>query len=485
MDALAEHIVSRLFTYEDKRLTIALNRDGFLSRPDVQEALHYASVSIYHGKAIDLRVMVETELEETPGRVLFVQDEEFNVLPDIAQRADMVTFLAKNLFPRYHWETIRHCDYYSLKWIFSHKQIVNLSREQTEKVLQEYDNSQARVNDELSRILQQWQAIIAKIEFHRPQKWASELAKLMLHAIEIDRWHAMIEPITSLNKQFQDFLRQSYVSISSASLGRNCPRNVCQVLPFIAKQENAKSALIVVDGMNLWQAEVLRSHFAANIRNIDTQFDASFSWLPSTTELSRQAIFRGDRPMESYNQSPHYEEKLWDEFWLSKKVIASQTYYQYDGDIGEVPPMRKYIGYVTIDLDEKMHAATNFMYLYDDTRRWANDGRLLENVKSLLKAGFTVYITTDHGNIEPQSEVKLAQHEKIGANWSGRHITLHPSANRETFARDHAGHVEQIDPLSQTFYPTDREVFSRENHVTHGGTHWLEVIIPFITIRNL
>jgi len=484
MDTLADHIVSRLFTYEDKRLTIVLNRDGFLSRPDVQEALRYASVSIYHGKAIDLRVMVETELKETPGRVLFVQDEEFEVLPDIAQRADLITFQAKNLFPRYHWETIRHCDYYSLKWIFSHKQIVNLSREQTAKVLQEYDNSQARVNDELSRILQQWQAIVAKIEFHRPQKWASELAKLMLHAIEIDRWRAMIEPITSLNKQFQDFLRQSYVSISSASLGRNCPRNVCQVLPFIAKQENAKSALIVVDGMNLWQAEILRSHFAESIKGVITQFDASFSWLPSTTELSRQAIFRGNRPVETYIQNPHNEEKLWDEFWLAKKVLASLIYYQYDGDVDEVPPMRQYFGYVTTDLDDKMHSATNYMYLYDDTRRWVNDGRLLGVVRTLLNAGFTIYITTDHGNIEPQSVVKLSQDEKTGANWSGRHITLHPSANRETFARDHAGHVEQIDPSSQTFYPTDREVFSRENHVTHGGTHWLEVIIPFITIRK-
>lgn len=485
MDTLADHIVSRLFTYEDKRLTIVLNRDGFLSRPDVQEALHYASVSIYHGKAIDLRVMVETDLEETPGRVLFVQDEEFEVLPDIAKRADLITFQAKNLFPRYHWETIRHCDYYSLKWIFSHKQIVNLSREQTAKVLQEYDNSQARVNDELSRILQQWQAIVAKIEFHRPQKWASELAKLMLHAIEIDRWRAMIEPITSLNKQFQEFLRQSYVSISSASLGRNCPRNVCQVLPFIAKQENAKSALIVVDGMNLWQAEVLRSHIAKNLPDVSTQYDACFSWLPSTTELSRQAIFRGDRPQETYNQNPHNEEKLWDEFWLEKRVPGSLAYYQYDGDMDDVPPMRKYVGYVTIDLDEKMHSATNYMYLYDDTRRWVNDGRLLGVVRTLLNAGFTIYITTDHGNIEPQSVVKLSQDEKTGARWSGRHITLHPSANRQLFAHAHAGEVLQINDASQTFYPADRHIFSRENHVTHGGTHWLEVIIPFITIRKI
>ena len=485
MDTLADHIVSRLFTYEDKRLTIVLNRDGFLSRPDVQEALHYASVSIYHGKAIDLRVMVETDLEETPGRVLFIQDEEFEVLPDIAQRADVVTFQARNLFPRYHWETVRKRDYYTLRWLFEQKQILKLDAIATGFILQQYDNSQARVDDVMRQLKAQWQTMCDKLDFHRPQRWASALSSIMLRAIELERWHEMIAPITELNTAFQEFLRQSYVSIASASLGRNCPRNVCQVLPFIAKQENAKSALIVVDGMNLWQAEILRSHFAESIKGIITQFDASFSWLPSTTELSRQAIFRGNRPVETYIQNPHNEEKLWDEFWLAKKVLASLIYYQYDGDVDEVPPMRQYFGYVTTDLDDKMHSATNYMYLYDDTRRWVNDGRLLGVVRTLLNAGFTIYITTDHGNIEPQSVVKLSQDEKTGASWSGRHITLHPSANRQLFAHAHAGEVLQINDASQTFYPTDRHIFSRENHVTHGGTHWLEVIIPFITIRKI
>lgn len=485
MDALARNIVNRLFTVEDRRLTIVLNRDGFLRRDDVQEALRFASVTVAQGKALDLRIFIETELDETAGRVLFIQDEEFEVLPDIACRAEVVTFQARNLFPRYHWETIRQRDYYSLRWLFEQKQILKLDAVATGLVLQQYDSSQARVNDEMRQLLAQWQAVVAKLDFHRPQRWASSLATIMLRSIELDRWHEMIAPVTALNETFQEFLRQSYVSIASASQGRNCPRNVCQVLPFIAKQDNAKSALIVVDGMNLWQAEVLRSHIAKNLPDVSTQYDASFSWLPSTTELSRQAIFRGDRPQETYNQNPHNEEKLWDEFWLEKRVSGSLAFYQYDGDMDEVPPMRKYVGYVTIDLDEKMHSATNYMYLYDDTRRWVNDGRLFGVVRTLLNAGFTIYITTDHGNIEPQSVVKLSQDEKTGASWSGRHITLHPSANRQLFATAHAGEVLQINNESQTFYPTDRHIFSRENHVTHGGTHWLEVIIPFITIRKI
>lgn len=485
MDKLVDNIVNRLFTDEEKRLTVVLNRDGFLSRLDVQEALRYASVTIFHGKAIDLRVMVETDLNETTGRVLFIQDEEFEVLPDIAQRADIITFQARSLFSRFDWETIRKRNYYALRWLFEQKQIVCLTPERTALLLSEYDNSQARVDDELRQLLQAWNAIIAITDFHQPQKWASKLAYILLQAIKLDRWHAMIEPITAFNEQFQFFLRDSYTSVASATLGRNCPRNVTQVLPFIAKQDNAKSALIVVDGMNLWQAELVRSHMASNIKNIDTKFDASFSWLPSTTELSRQAIFRGARPLETYVQSPHNEQKLWNNFWNSKNLASYLYKYQYSGVVEQLPTTIKYFGYVTLDLDEKMHSATNYMYLYDDTHRWTEDGDLLCIIKDLLANGYVIYLTTDHGNIEPQSEVRLAQHEKTGASMSSRHITLHPSANQDFFARDHAGHVVQINSTSKTFYPTDREVFSRENHVTHGGTHWLEVIIPFITIRNL
>lgn len=484
-DALVQKMITRLFPHEEKQLTVVRNRDGFLSRADVQEALQYARVSVFHGKSLDLRVVAETELDDTGRRILFIQDEDFEILPDIVRQAEVVSFQAKNMFQHYHWDTIKGRDYNTLKWLASQKQIVYLTPEQTSMAVHEYGSSQARVDDEMLTLLKDWSKLTRSVNYHRPQKWASTLADIMLRAIELDRWHEMIEPITTLNQSFQEFLKESYINISTSTLGHQCPRVVKQILPFIASHNTLRSALIVVDGMNLWQAKLLCNHIAGHTDNIEVKFEASYSWLPSTTELSRQAIFKGDYPSDNYVQNPSTEKNLWHDFWESKRVVPVDAFYQYSGDIESPQQHLKYLAYVTVELDKMMHAATNYMYLYDDTKRWVEDNLLLGIVQRLLDAGFTVYITTDHGNIEPGANVALAAHYKTGANWSGRHITLHESANKQIFTSEYAGRVTQVDASGRTFYPTDRDIFSREAHVTHGGTHWLEVIIPFITISKL
>ncbi|MBQ9466673.1 MAG: PglZ domain-containing protein [Muribaculaceae bacterium] len=484
MDALTQNIVNRLFADGDKRLTIVINRDGFLSRTDVQNALRHAAVTVRHGKAIDLRVLVELHIDDDTGKTLFICDDEFDIMPDILPRATVMTFQARNLFPRYDWGTIRGRDYGSLRWLFEQKQIVYLTREQTSAMVHEYDNSQARVNDEAQRLLSQWSTVTAKVDFHKPQQWAPQVAAIMSRALELERWPMMRDAVEAFNRRFQDFVKESYAAVAGASLSTRCPRNVTQVLPFVARRQCDKAALVVIDGMNLWQAELLRSHLVVGLPQSMVCTEASFAWLPSTTELSRQAIFRGSRPIDTYNQNPRSEERLWNDFWLNRRLSPIQIYYQFDGDITGISPAWRRVAYVTGDLDEKMHSATDFMYLYDDTKRWVNDGRILNIAGQLLQAGFTVFITTDHGNIETQGEVTLSSDEKVGANWSSRHITLHPSADKSLFARDHNGKVTQADVHSRTFYPVDRRTFSRDSTVTHGGTHWLEVIIPFITISN-
>ena len=66
-----------------------------------------------------------------------------------------------------------------------------------------------------------------------------------------------------------------------------------------------------------------------------------------------------------------------------------------------------------------------------------------------------------------------------------RYITLAAEADKAMFEQNYAGHVSQIDANSRTYFAVNREIFaSTERKVTHGGTHWLEVFVPFITITN-
>ena len=188
-------------------------------------------------------------------------------------------------------------------------------------------------------------------------------------------------------------------------------------------------------------------------------------------------------PDASYPQSPHYESKLWSEFWNARKLPEYSRSYQYEGIIDVRQDVTR-LAYVTTGLDKMMHSSNNHKYLYHGTKLWVEEEELLSNIKTLRDNGFTIFITTDHGNIETEPMRQLRSSEKVGANRSLRHITLSDDADPELFAKEWEGKVMRISGQERTFYPIGRKVFSgTSTHVTHGGTHWLEVLIPFITIR--
>lgn len=108
---------------------------------------------------------------------------------------------------------------------------------------------------------------------------------------------------------------------------------------------------------------------------------------------------------------------------------AFQQYYQHSGNIAEEMSVNR-LGYVVVDLDEKMHASDNYMYLYDATKRWVAEEEIVGNIRHLIDGGYKVYITTDHGNIEATAYRNLDSRDKIGASRSLRHITLPEEADK-------------------------------------------------------
>ena len=129
-----------------------------------------------------------------------------------------------------------------------------------------------------------------------------------------------------------------------------------------------------------------------------------------------------------------------------------------------------------------MHNSKNYKYLYYNTSVWVNEKSTIAQIQRLLEHGYKVYITTDHGNIEGVPYKKLCTQEKLGATYSLRHISVSSAMDKGLFKEEHSGHLTQI-ARNNTFHPIGREIFHTDECVTHGGTHWLEVLIPFITIN--
>lgn len=482
---LAQAIFDKLFVPDGKRFVVALNREKLLFTQEVRAKLEGTfAVQIHYGDALDLRFVREHYIGEgQDGYVLFIMNCEFELMEDIAEDADFVNFQFRSFFPHYPWDVVKTLSFRQQEWLYEQKQYVDLDKLQTENLLRDGASEIGRKEEAFQHLQQEWASICMQIDFNRPTEWMQKASEILLSAIEMDRWADFSKDVAWVNEQFLGFLRSSYVNIVSSTCGSKYPRIVTQVLPFISKQADEKSALVVVDGMNYWQALLLTRSLEEHL-NIRAKYDCIYAWLPSVTELSRQAIFRGDIPVVDYDQSPANEGKLWKEFWSEKGVPAFQQYYQHSGSIAEEMSVNR-LGYVVVDLDEKMHASDNYMYLYDATKRWVAEEEIVGNIRHLIDGGYKVYITTDHGNIEATAYRNLDSRDKIGASRSLRHITLPEEADKGIFEAQYEGHLVQVDSASKTYYAKEKEAFtSKERCVTHGGAHWLEVLIPFITIEK-
>ena len=77
------------------------------------------------------------------------------------------------------------------------------------------------------------------------------------------------------------------------------------------------------------------------------------------------------------------------------------------------------------DLDEKMHSSTDYKDLLRLTENWIERSDIANVVKQLQDSDFTVFLTTDHGNIQARGWRGLKGREKLGTNKSGSRSQRH------------------------------------------------------------
>ena len=193
------------------------------------------------------------------------------------------------------------------------------------------------------------------------------------------------------------------------------PPIVHQVAPHMAHRRRAgvrRQALIVMDGLALDQWLAIERR----LRDIhpDVAIDAAscFAWLPTTTGISRQAIFTGDQPRAFAKTlgSTSPEPGAWRRFWLNEGVSSDGIHYEkglghpgscqavINGPIAEGAEM---IGLVVDTVDELMHGETfGKRSLAGRIEHWLDLGEWDRLVGALLYAGYQIIVTSDHGNVD-------------------------------------------------------------------------------------
>ncbi len=261
-----------------------------------------------------------------------------------------------------------------------------------------------------------------------------------------------------------------------------------------------KVALIVVDGLALDQWLVLRGAIAPSGPPIHFRSDAVFAWAPTITSVSRQAIFSG-RPPFYFKNSIHTTKKeasLWRGFWAKHDLAEHEVAYlkhRGDGPPNDVrerisSPGLRVLGLVVHKVDEIMHGMRlGASGMHNQIRQWAEEGYLAALLEALIKAGFVVFLTSDHGNIEATGYGRPSEGALVSTR--GKRARVYPDTalrNRvlEQFPNAiawpgpglPAGWNALLAPGRSAFAPAGDRV------VGHGGASLEEVVVPLIEIRR-
>ncbi|MFC2113682.1 BREX-3 system phosphatase PglZ, partial [Bacteroidota bacterium] len=350
-----------------------------------------------------------------------------------------------------------------------------------------YDSKQSLI-DEFHTLIEYLGSTIIKIE-DRPQEWyeiIQVISRAKIHPLKCknqkleDDFNQIEERI---NDRFQLFLESNYDSLVTRS-GSKHPFLVTRIMEYIRYQSHKKKALIVIDGLSFWQWMLIADSLSQESFEIESK--ATFAWIPTITAWSRQTIFRGDLPV--LDETNAFEEKHFTEYWKNLEYSKHQIGYKKFGvnksiDTSDLASY-SILGLVVNDLDDLMHGVLmGDEQLYLSTNQWIEKEVLSSIIKDLGKAGFKIYITTDHGNIEAQGIRNLKLSEKFGAlSRSRRHIRFSNETLKNDFLKNNPSLPVGAKDLS--VYLKDKTAFvtEKERLITHGGSHFWEVIIPFIEI---
>jgi len=290
----------------------------------------------------------------------------------------------------------------------------------------------------------------------------------------------------AFNVRFQRFIDNNYGSLFSLS-GVRKPVVVSRILEHINAKPAKKKALLVIDGMNYWQWNILGK--ALSDIGIGYSSNASLAYIPTITAWSRQAIFKGDKPELTTDNSK--EAKLFETYWMYHGLSGFQiTYKKFSVNeplaIESIPADTTILGLVCNDLDEIMHGSIlGNDQLKMSTEQWISKSKIVDTISELKAKGFQVYITADHGNIEATGLKNLTMKDKVGALSRGkRHLHFTNETLMQRFIESNPSLEAGKKGLS--LYLQKQEAFTNENSqvITHGGSHLWEVIVPFISINE-
>lgn len=333
-------------------------------------------------------------------------------------------------------------------------------------------------------------------------KWA-ELSSLVHCGNNTENQTRLTEICDALNTGFTSWLADHYASLTSLPptnpvMLHHVPRRMARDF---AISGNSRAALIVVDGLAMDQWVTIRKLLRKQDANLVMRESAAFAWIPTLTSVSRQSIFAGKPPLyfPSSINSTSSEENLWKQFWEGHGLSRLDVVYQRglgDGDAADGldstihPGKTKVVGLVVDKVDKILHGMQlGSAGMHNQVKQWCQGGFLIDLINQLLKYGFEVWLTSDHGNIE--CEGKGRPSEGVIAEIRGERARVFPTPELRAQVAESFPFAHEWQPvgLPADYFPlvaSGRDAFVNPgvSIVGHGGIAFEEVIVPLVKLER-
>ena len=482
MDSLMSKILSEICRPQI-RLSIISNPDGFLYRDDTIAAFSKEGYQVLVFSQLQLRVWFETIYQDNPdGKFIVIMAHPEKVLADIRSAAFISVFNARDLLLTYHQQAIdiKNITYAMMSHLFETRGVGNKDKYSTDVAVNEATAKFGLDGEDISIVKQNLMSVV--INWNNPCETINQISDYIIKASRQGKYEEIENELEYINLSFQRHLDEVYYS---QMITATSPRVVHQTLPYLTRSYSIgqKLALMVVDGMAFWQYVLLRKALVDS--HLELMEQVSYSWLPSITKLSRQSIFRGEWPERDYRQNPTNERRLWFEYWQKRNFSDFHIAYYHDQNLDNLENIER-LAIVNIDLDEYMHNAYSMKQLYRETEDWV--ATFINTVKTIHDHGFEIVLTADHGSVYSHAWGNLTQKEKVHLyedNSRGRrHLIFSNQMALNQFMDSHFNEASNLLRHGDYVIWRNNQCFGTEDKITHGGSHMLEMIVPFITIKK-
>ncbi|MDJ0306797.1 PglZ domain-containing protein [Dehalobacter sp.] len=477
---IEKQIAEYLSLQYEKRLLI-FDTGDFCAAYDYTRLLktqHYEVIQYIDIEAF--RLLYEQEIKKADTKWAIIVSSDIYVPYDIRKRFFEIELSIRTLFPKLNEDIVRKYikDIDLISFAYGELYSPCENKEKAERFIVETVFSKQNVTEYCTTIID---SLLPSGELSaiKSCEWIDIARKKAL--LEFYAAKANVSISTSfVDVAFEKFVFDGYQKLSGQT-NSLAPAILPKVIDFIA---HGKTALIVMDGMSLFDFEIISRH----LDGIDFDFQCTYALIPTTTPISRQGLLSGKYPRQLENPfSLSKEEKGFLEAAANARYTRRQSLYTK----GYEPPIGKFTKFAAIiinDVDDIVHGQKQGRRgMYNDITLMAQEGKLQALIKDLTVKGFTVYITSDHGNT-PCIGVGAIRNVGVEVETkSKRMFVLKDFAEEKDYFADkvltYPGYYLNKD---YNYYVCEAGVsFDNKNDevMTHGGISIDEVIVPFITIK--